>query len=311
MLARVANNLYWIGRYVERADCSCRYLMVNYHSTLDADMYENKDFVLRSILYMSETEWSTKFGLSEVEIFQEVLYNNANPSSVASMIGKTRENARSIRNNISTELWETINKWYFSMQEGMIKPFTVGAIFPTITQHRQHISLLRSDIHNTLLRNNVWHFIMLGILVERIQQMIKMLKSKISDYNILSENGKNESLLLFQYIVLLRCVEAYDLHRLQNRGHSMSLSSIFNLVLTNPLFPRSINFIITNCQFHYNNIEGKSTEDTSIDQEFNRILGSVNEFEDYGNEENILTLLENVDDWSTNLHLKISELYFQ
>ena len=311
MLARVANNLYWIGRYIERAECSSRYLEVHYHSTLDGDMYDNNDFVLRSILYMSQTEWNTQFGLSEVEILQEVLYNTANPSSVASMIYKTRENGRSIRNNISTELWETINKWYFSVKNQMGKSFTVASIFPTIASHRQYVSLLRSTIDNTLLRNNVWHFIMLGMLVERIQQVIKMLKSKISDYNILSENGKNESLLLYQYIVLLRCVEAYDLHTLQNRGHVMSLSSIFNLILTNNLFPRSITFIINNCQYHYDNIEGRSVFDSSIDQEFTKIINTLNSFKDYGSEENILTLLDNVDNWAQNLHLKISELYFQ
>lgn len=311
MLVRVANNLYWMGRYIERAECLNRYLRVHYYSTLDANMYENKDFVLRSILYMSQTEWSTNTNLSEPEIYRETLLNTTNPSSVGSMVVKTRENARSIRNTISTELWETINKWYFYVKQEQEKPFSVVSIFPTTDHNRNFISFIRSDIYNTLLRDNVWHFIMLGMLVERLQQVIKILKSKISDYNILSENGLNESLLLFQYIVLLRCVEAYDLHTSQNRGQIMSLSSIFELVLTNDLFPRSLNFIIHNCQFHFNHIKGKPVDKHHIEQDFTTMIQKVNEFEGADNEESILSLLDDVDGWATNIHTKISDLFFQ
>jgi len=310
MLVRVAESLYWIGRYIERAECLNRYLRVHYFSTLDANMYENKDFVLRSILYMFQTEWSLKHGLSETDIYKEVLCNSANPLSIASMVCATRENARGIRNNISTELWETINKWYFFVKEEQQAPFNVGKIFPCSSQHRTYLSLIRSDIHNTLLQDNVWHFIMLGILVERLQQIIKMLKSKISDYTILSENGRNESLLLFQYIVLLKCVEAYDLHTAQNRGRMMSLSSIFELILTNGLFPRSLNFIVNNCQFHFQRIIGKPIDDESIEKSFTLIIEKINKFTRSDDEESILKLLDEVDEWSVNIHTKISELFF-
>jgi uncharacterized alpha-E superfamily protein len=274
-------------------------------------MYENKDFVLRSILYMCQTEWSTKTNFSETEVYKETLLNTVNPASVASMIFNTRENARTIRNTISTELWETVNKWYFYVKQEQEQLFSVGKIFPTTEQNRNYISYIRSDIYNTLLRDNVWHFIMLGMLVERLQQVIKILKSKISDCNILSENGLNESLLLFQYIVLLRCVEAYDLHTSQNRGQIMSLSSIFELVLRNDLFPRSLNFIINNCQFHFNRINGKPADKYNIEQDFTTMIQKVNGFKEADNEESIISLLDDVDGWATNLHNKISDLFFQ
>lgn len=108
MLSRVANNLYWMGRYIERADHLARYSNANYFSTLDAPILKayDRSFVLESMLFMA--------GIFDMEkvVERDVLFriglDQKNTNSILSNVTFARENARGARNVISTELWEAI-----------------------------------------------------------------------------------------------------------------------------------------------------------------------------------------------------------
>ena len=81
MLARVAENLYWMGRYIERAEFFKRYCKVEYFSALESPMTEHQDFTLRSILYMSGSAFNSEEQLQERDVFQKVLFDASNPVS--------------------------------------------------------------------------------------------------------------------------------------------------------------------------------------------------------------------------------------
>lgn len=106
MLARVANNLFWMGRYIERAEHIARYLNVNYFSSLDApnELSQSRQFVLQSFLFMADDFSRTENELKEQEVLFDIGLNPEKPYSLINYVKLARENANSARDLISTEL---------------------------------------------------------------------------------------------------------------------------------------------------------------------------------------------------------------
>src|SRR6185295_11734761 len=115
MLSRVADSLFWMSRYMERTDGMLRMLKVNHHSSQD----DRDDFTWRPVLKIFST-------LSEEEIvgierngrkvLQYMVVDRENPNSVLNMVTIARENARSVQDNITKELWQSLNEFYHAMR---------------------------------------------------------------------------------------------------------------------------------------------------------------------------------------------------
>ncbi len=310
MLARVAESLYWIGRDLERSEHCARYLKVQFFSTLDTPMSQNKDFTLRSILFMSGTNFDTDATMREREVWQKVIFDNNNPFSIFKMSQNVRENARSIRNNISTELWESINKWYLYNKNLNANSFGSRDIFSYYEKTNGHIALIKSDVYNTLLHTDAWNFIFLGMHLERAMQILRILRSKISDSIILSNNGMNLAVEHYQWTTLLKSLEAFDVHRTQNKG-LLSKASIFELVLANCLFPRSLQFTTKKIMEHFTLISVKPSKHADILQQFEKELKSSTDFNDFSDENKVMTSIEEIQSYLANFHFEVERLYFQ
>jgi len=311
MLARVAESLYWMGRYIERAEFYKRYCMVEYFSTLESPMSEHQDFTLRSIMYMSGTDFDSEQVLVESEVFQKVLFDASNPHSVYNMVHKVRENARGIRNNISTELWESINKWFIFIKNRGQQPFTSAHYFTFFETMRFHVAMIKSDMVHTLLHNDVWHFLNLGMYLERAQQVLKILGSKISDYKILSDKGENRAMMLYQFHTLLKCLEAFDVHQVQNRGFMMTHTTIFTLIISNQDFPRSINYTLKKCHQHLMRISQRPKGYADLADSFSQSLALFQSFDKFDNETQVIQHIEEMQASVGNIHRDIVELFFQ
>jgi uncharacterized alpha-E superfamily protein len=114
MLARVANNLFWMGRYIERSEHIARYLRVNYFSSLDAphELSQSRQFVLKSLMFMVGAPNTSNKDLDEADVLYNIGLNPDKEYSIINCIKMARENANSARDIISTELYEAINKFY-------------------------------------------------------------------------------------------------------------------------------------------------------------------------------------------------------
>ena len=115
MLARVANNLFWMGRYLERTEHIARFINVNYFSSLDApnEVSQSRQFVLKSILYMvNDTVIDSDDELNEQEVLFDVALNPENEFSILNCFKYARENASSARDLLSMELFRSINELY-------------------------------------------------------------------------------------------------------------------------------------------------------------------------------------------------------
>ena len=127
MLSRHADAIYWLGRYMERAECTARMEDVHYHFRLERSVLA-EETLWSGILAISgeEQRFRAKYGpdLAEDErsILEFFCFDGRNPSSILSSLGEARENARSIREQISTEMWECVNEAWLRSEERLQRP---------------------------------------------------------------------------------------------------------------------------------------------------------------------------------------------
>lgn len=310
MLARVAESLYWIGRNVERCEHCCRYMKVQFFSTLEAPMSQNKDFNLRSILFMSGGNFQSQTVLSEGQVWQKVIFDANNSDSLLSLVKNTRENARSIRNNISEEFWESINKWYLYTQKLDAEKFSSDKLFEFSEDMNLQIVLIKSRLHHTFLHDEIWSFVCLGIYIERALQILRIVRSKISDSIILSDNGVNQALLQYQWTTLLMSLEAFGVHKKKYKG-LRSRQSILELVLANSDFPRSLSYVSLKIKRHLEGLSVSSPNYQHLKNDFYAILDDCLAFNDFSNEGEVINFIDNAYNCYAKLHYDIEALYFQ
>ncbi|NNF35522.1 MAG: alpha-E domain-containing protein [Saprospiraceae bacterium] len=310
MLIRVAENLYWIGRYIERTEHISRFQKVQFYSTMDSVMSRNKDFALRSILFMSGTEFDLHQPLNENEVWKKVIFDANNPNSIFNVIKSARENARSIKNSISSELWESINKLYLHCKNLDSFAFTSSDIHTFSEDIASHIAVIKSNVTNTMMHHDNWHFLSLGIFVERGLQVLRIMKNKISDWVILSDNGVNTALMQYQWTILLKSLECFDVHNNYYRG-LRSKQSIFKLILSNGLFPRSIKYTGDKIHFHLTNISVKPDHYTQGMEFIDASLKQCLDFKNYEDEEEVVSQVSEAYDCISDIHTQIKEMYFK
>ena len=310
MLARVAESLYWIGRNIERCEHCCRYMQVQYFSTLEAPMSQNKDFTLRSILFMSGGNFQLHGSLEENLVWQKVIFDSYNPNSLFSLVKNVRENARSIRNTISEEFWESINKWYLDYNKLNQQQFSSEKIFEFSKQMELGIVFIKSRLHHTFLHDDTWGFIWLGIYLERALQILRIIRSKISDSTILSNNGENQALLQYQWTTLLMCLEAFGIHKKEYKG-TRSKQSILELLLTNPIFPRSFYYTTAKIRRHLEGISVLPLAHQVLKDKFQKIHQEELAFDVDLEESEIISRLDSAYNCLATFHFEIEQLYFQ
>jgi uncharacterized alpha-E superfamily protein len=245
MLARIASTLYWTGRYLERSEHLARYLRVQYFSMLDAPMSQSKDFILKSILnmYGSQDEEEDREPV-ESEVLKRVGMDYAEPSSIRSTIRAARENAGSVRHIISTELWEAINTFYQHSHRTDPDDFAARGLYDYTFEVGRQCAIIRSRIHDTLLHDQAWVFMKLGIHLERVAQVIRIINSKLADADIIAGPGgedENKVLKRYQHTVLLKVVEGFDMHRRAYQRRQTRRTTL-EFLIGNPEFSRSVTY---------------------------------------------------------------------
>jgi len=239
MLSRVANNLYWMGRYIERAEHIARYSKEIYFSTLDAPVLKTYDrkFVLESMLYMTgifdmEAE-------NEKDVLFKIGFDTQNPNSIISIITTARENARGARNAISTDLWEAINKYYHRVQNYSVETYVSTGLYSLSQIILEQTSIVQGKISGTLLHDEEWAIILVGMYIERVIQIIKIINSKLHDIYKIEQAGHTVTDTSFEWATMLRCTESFDMNR-KFYGSIPNKEQVLEFIMINPQCPRSI-----------------------------------------------------------------------
>ena len=239
MLSRVANNLYWMGRYIERAEHFARYSKEIYFSSRDAPIMETYDrkFVLESMLYM------TGIFDMEADVEKDVLFkiglDTENPNSIISILNVARENARGARNAISTDLWEAINKYYHLVNNYSVETYISTGFYDLTQIILEQTSIVQGKISGTLLHDEEWAIILVGMHIERVIQVIKIINSKLHDIYKIELAGHPVTEMSFEWTTMLRCTESFDMNRKFYRSIP-NREQVLEFIMLNPQCPRSI-----------------------------------------------------------------------
>ena len=241
MLSRVADSLYWINRYVERAENLSRFVEVSEAMALDcppgsAEPWQplidaSGDRALFDQLYPSG-------GPDQVVEF--LVKAEANPSSIVNCIALARENARQIRDVITTEMWEQINGLYWTLLES--ESFWHQPPQEQLREIRRGCQLFYGITDATLSRDLSWQFSRLGRLIERADKTTRILDVK---YFLLLPSPEEVGGVLdeLQWISLLRTAGAYQMFRQSQQG-VIAPRAVAAFLLLDPSFPRSVRYCL-------------------------------------------------------------------
>ena len=240
MLSRVADSLYWINRYVERAENISRFVEVSEAMALDCPPGSAEPW-LPLIDASGDRELFDKLypsGRPE-DVIRFLVRDAANPSSVLNCLEFARENARQIRDVITTEMWEQINDVYWNLQEAS---FWTQPPQEQLREIRRACQLFYGITDATLSRDLSWQFSRLGRLLERADKTTRILDVK---YFLLLPTHEEVGGVLdeLQWIALLRTAGAYQMFR-QSRHQAIAPEAVAAFLLLDPIFPRSVRYCL-------------------------------------------------------------------
>jgi uncharacterized alpha-E superfamily protein len=282
MLSRIADSIFWIGRYMERADNTARILDVNYHMLLEqpADTYKLRWDPLititgeRTRFYQRYTEADSRTA------FEFLGYAEDNPNSIASCIISARENARTIRDRISRELWEDINGLYHKINQLRDEGEDLSRFCDAVKRggHRFH-----GVCNATLARDEGWHFMQAGCALERAEMTARILDvhyhQLVEGPSILNEARSHA------WVAVLKSVAAYETYRRQY-SH-IEPQRVAELLLLDPRHPRSVRFNLSVLQDSLYGISG--TVPGNYANEAERLTGRAHERLAYDSIDEIFT----------------------
>ncbi|MEM9525268.1 MAG: alpha-E domain-containing protein [Bacteroidota bacterium] len=308
MLARIANSLYWTGRYIERSEHLARYLRVQYFSMQDAPMSQSREFTLRSILNMYGVEPSEGEVLEEQAILKKVGMDYDNPHSIRSTIRLARENARSLRHMISSELWESVNTFYVYSNSRDPEIFATQGLYEFTNEVDRNCAIIRSRIDDTLLQNDTWVLIKLGVHLERTVQVLRILNSKLNDIDIITDRGANRALQQYQGTVLLKILQGFDMHRKAYR-QTLTPKTTVEFLVGHPHFARSVTYNMGCVHRLLDRMDANSNDRNPVLFQAGKLYHKFRylEYEDIANQLNVQ--LASAIDQVYELHNAIAERY--
>jgi uncharacterized alpha-E superfamily protein len=241
LLGRTANGLFWMHRYIERAENMARLVDAGVRISLTRSTEAEENW--RSVLESAGTAngFFEKFDTpSEAAVIDYLLRDRDNPSSVITAIELARQNARMVRTALTRESWEATNDAWMRIRSILSEPVRnedLPAVLDAIKQQGAYIS---GAFHGTKLRNEIFNFANLGTYVERADNTARILDVKY--YVLLPSVALVGSALdTFQWESILRSVSAHRSYRWEYGGE-YSAVNIADFLIHNPRMPRSLRF---------------------------------------------------------------------
>lgn len=245
MLGRAAHGVYWMSRYLERAENTARLLNVGLRIALTRGADSAQEDEWRSVLVTTGQDALYRAHYDDYDSAQAVnfiLRDKANPASVLQMIESARTNARMVRTSITSEVWESTNECWMQLSEVLSRPVRPSNLGEVLAAVRRQATQVRGAIEGTMLRNEVFNFSRIGTFIERADNTSRILDVK---YYVLlpSLAWVGSSLDNAQWDTLLRSVGGDRVYRWLNKG-SMDARGIARFLILGVQFPRSLIFCL-------------------------------------------------------------------
>lgn len=281
MLSRIAESMFWMNRYVERAEGMMRMLKINYVTSLDGS--ENESYNWAPVLKLFTALAPEKIELIKDNTQAALLYmitDKTNSNSVRSIITKARENARGVQDHITKEVWESINKYY---QKVNSKKFEL--LLKTDEPIYAISSLIDESLYFygvaevTMPRGEGWNFMNMGKFIERAIQTVDVLDIKFNDISYDLENPFD----IPYWKNLLLSVSGYEYY-MKTYHIGLQTQNVLDMIVMNTNFPRSILYSIKKMSHILEKIVLEKGEDDMV---LEKIIGRLRSRIEYSDLETI------------------------
>jgi uncharacterized alpha-E superfamily protein len=252
MLSRVADNLYWMSRYLERAEHTARLLDVNLNLMLEltstASVTRNWGRMLTS-LYAPIPET-----IEAQAIAQSLTFDVNNAASIVACIDQARDNARHVREQISSEMWEQLNRLFLSIKAQTIESIWMGQPHEFYRMVKEGAHLFQGITDSTMNHGEGWQFIQLGRSIERASSVAHVINVYFSDFPDLQyQDSRIAAKHYIEWLGLLKSCTAFEAY-CKVYSADLQPQRIIEFLLLNAEFPHSVRFSIDMLQNALNNI---------------------------------------------------------
>ena len=261
MLSRIAESLFWIGRYLERAEDTARILDVQLNQLLEGALSE-EDTVARRLLSVMGVPAAPDTSVSLAALTASLSISRDEPSSIYSSLRGARENARSIRESISSELWECLNATMIALGQMVRAEPEMGPheFFRFARTVRERVSIADGIADATMSRDDGWQMMLLGRNIERADMTARLLTAQI-----------NDSVREPDWATTLRACSAYEAYLRTYRG-ALSAVNVVEFLMLDRYFPRSIYFALATAEECLAVLDQQQSR-TGAGEEAKRIMG--------------------------------------
>ncbi|HTJ52939.1 MAG TPA: alpha-E domain-containing protein [Cyclobacteriaceae bacterium] len=276
MLSRVADSLYWMSRYMERTDGILRMLKINYASSQDDISKFTWRPVLQVFSYLDEDQIEM-MNKSSKAVLKYMVVDKDNPNSVMTMITKSRENARSVQDHITKDLWQCLNEFYHLMRdEKLYRSLMVEDPVTVLDTLIKQGLLYYGTTEVTMARGESLCFMNIGKYLERAIQTIDILDVKFRDLSADLETPMDTT----SWKYFLQSISGYELY-LRSYRSGFEARNILDQTLFNVNFPRSLQYSLILMQRYFERL--KNQQSLSSHEEVNFMIGKLKSRIQYSN----------------------------
>ena len=280
MLSRVANTFYWMVRYVERADNLARLIDVNQQLLLDSERLDSarlRGFWQPIILSTGDEEaFSSLYDKAgSAEVIRFLTEDPRNPNSITSCIALARENARTVRDQLSDELWEELNALYLFTRSGEATRLMAEDPPRYYQNIRRSAGTFLGLASSTISRDEAWDFMSLGRHLERADKTTRFLD--VANYLPGGAEGVEAmSPGILHWTAILRSCGAQGAYRVTKQD--INARGVVDFLVFSKKFPRSVRFCIENADISLHRIAGtpRGTFSNDAERETGRLLADLN-----------------------------------
>lgn len=254
MLSRVADSIYWMCRYIERAENVARFMDVNLHLVLDLVMLEQEQWLPLVKVTGDDSLFLERYGeANQKNVMKFLTFDRDYPNSILSCLSTARENARSVREIISSEMWEQVNKFYLLVRDASKDRSLLDRPHAFFDEVKRSSHLFTGLTLDTMSHGEGWHFGRLGRLIERADKTSRILDVK---YFILLPQVEYVGTPYdnIQWSALLKSASGLEMYR--KRFHRITPLQVIDFLIFDREFPRAIAYCLGKAEESLHSISG-------------------------------------------------------
>jgi uncharacterized alpha-E superfamily protein len=309
MLSRVADTLYWLSRYLERAEHTARLLDLQLHLMLD-QTDANPGARWERMLANIHLDSALVPVDDPYDITHSLTFDVANDSSILACISAARENARHVREQISSEMWEQLNRLYFQIKSSNIDLIWNDQPHEFFGSVKEGVHLFQGITDSTMSNGEGWRFIQVGRYIERASMIARLVDVHYRYFGIanLHETVKTSFL---EWVGLLKACTAYEAY-CKVYTANLRPATIAEFLILNAEFPHTLRFSVDRI---YEALQAiANTTESKRAKHVNRLAGRLDAMLDYGQVDEIVTgglhqFLEEIQMQCTHIHNAITSAY--